>query len=88
MAKRRNLLRRQHERREFSYAARVDFQDGSSPKLCMIVDISEGGARLRLKAPQAAPEMIKLLLATGGGTRLCQVRWRSSSEIGVQFVKR
>jgi hypothetical protein len=79
---------RRHERRSFGYRAKVDFLDGNPPRLCMIVDISEGGARLRLREVATPPDSVKLLLTDDGATRMCQVRWRRLNEFGVQFVKR
>lgn len=87
MAKDRGL--RRHERRAFGYAAAVDFQDGKPPRRCIVIDISEGGARLQLMRSERVPDTVKVMFSSGGRVaRLARVRWRSLPEFGVQFVKR
>jgi hypothetical protein len=53
---------------------------------CMILDISQGGARLQVDNPSQVPQIFRLILSPGArATRRCHVRWRSATEIGVQF---
>jgi hypothetical protein len=53
---------------------------------CTMIDVSEGGARLAVEQPSQIPEFFTLVLSRGARThRRCQVRWRSATEIGVQF---
>ena len=58
----------------------------SAPLKCQMIDISETGARLRINDPRAAPQEF-LIVLNHGLRRWCQVRWRSDSEIGIQFVE-
>src|SRR5262245_4027927 len=51
---------------------------------CQILDISDGGARLKVGDPGDIPDGF-LLVLYGKSYRHCEVRWRSASEVGVQF---
>jgi hypothetical protein len=81
---------RRFERRTFDRMGALDVGDGSASAACEIVDISEGGARLRplMLAPDMLPESFILLLSGCGRVRRpCRVAWRSKSELGVEFSK-
>lgn len=81
---------RRFDRKTFDRLGALDVGDGSASKACEILDISEGGARLRplMCAPDAVPDAFTLLLsACGKVRRRCRVAWRSASELGVQFQK-
>lgn len=55
---------------------------------CLVLDISNGGARLGIEnLPAAMPPRFTLLLTKNGSVRRrCRVAWRSGSTIGVQFL--
>ena len=60
---------------------------GALPRDCMVIDISEGGARLF--SDTALPDAFTLILS-GDATqtrRDCRVVWRLGGECGVAFVK-
>jgi hypothetical protein len=80
--------KRRHNRKTFDRMAALDFGDGTASSACEVVDISDGGARLRplMCAPKTLPEKFTLILsACGRVRRSCQVIWRSTTELGVQF---
>jgi hypothetical protein len=80
--------KRRFRRKSFERVAALDFGDGSPLTSCEVLDISEGGARLRplLCAPRMLPEKFILLLSECGKVRRnCRVIWRSVAELGVQF---
>jgi hypothetical protein len=80
---------RRHERKPFEYTARMSFGDGSAPHPCEILDISDGGARLHVNAPNKVPDTFKLLLSSHETAfRLCEVVRRTDNEIGVRFRRR
>ena len=61
-------------------------EDGSALGQCAILDVSEGGARLRVTRPADIPDSFILALSQNAKAfRRCQVRWRSETELGVQF---
>ena len=81
---------RRHNRKAFGRMAALDVGDGSASTTCEILDISDGGARLRplMCAPKTLPEQFTLLLSSCGRVRrMCCVVWRSSAEVGVQFFE-
>jgi hypothetical protein len=83
-----NRVKRRFDRKNFERMVALDLGDGSASTSCEILDISDGGARLRplMCAPKALPEKFTLLLSTCGRVRRnCQVIWRSADELGVQF---
>jgi hypothetical protein len=81
---------RRHDRKAFDLVAAIDFGDSSASVGCEIVDVSDGGAKLRpmMCAPHNLPDhFILCLSATGKVRRSCVVAWRSATELGVRFLK-
>jgi hypothetical protein len=79
---------RRFDRRAFERMGALDVGDGSASTACEILDISDGGARLRplMCAPKVLPDRFTLLLSVCGKVRRsCRVAWRSTEELGVQF---
>jgi hypothetical protein len=63
--------------------------DGTKTALCpcTVIDISAGGAKIKVDNPEAVPTIFLLVLSRGARTvRRCEVRWRSATEIGVRFL--
>jgi hypothetical protein len=80
--------RRKGLRSKFGYPARMLF-GGVWSATCVVVDISESGAKLKVLATQTIAEEFSLLI--GGHSevkRRCRVVWRSGSTIGVQFLRK
>lgn len=80
--------KRRFPRKTFERVAALDLGDGSASTSCEVLDISDGGARLRplLCTPKTLPENFILLLSTCGRVRRnCRVIWRSTAELGVRF---
>lgn len=75
-------------RRPVGYLATiVRPEDGSHLADCMVLDLSEGGARLRVKAEIELPKRFILMLARVAKVlRRCETVWRRGPEMGVQFV--
>ena len=68
--------------------ARMIRSDGSPIGDCMMVDVSAGGARLKIAGGGNAPDRFVLLLSKfdQGVKRHCAVAWRGKDEIGIRFV--
>ena len=81
--------RRKSPRRPVNLAALImDRRAGLMLRDCTMVDVSEGGARLKVEGAGSIPEYFTLVLSHGARThRNCQVRWRSETELGVQFIR-
>jgi hypothetical protein len=59
--------------------------EGARPMRCIVQDISEGGAKLKVGAE--TPDRFDLLLSPSGSVRRhCRVIWRTDEAIGVSFV--
>ncbi len=67
----------------------LDLGDGTPPRPCMILEMSDSGAKLSLAGASVdvLPDAFALLLARSGPKRPCRVVWRSQQEIGVGFVR-
>jgi hypothetical protein len=52
---------------------------------CFIVDISEGGAQVRVGSI-SVPETFVLLLTAKGVRRLCRLIWRKGDLVGAKFI--
>jgi hypothetical protein len=76
--------RRQHRKSVELPASLHDLEDGALLASCQLLDISDGGARLKITCPGDLPDSFNLFL-NGRNFRGCHVRWRSETEVGVQF---
>ena len=78
---------RKSTRRYVRNGARIVGTDGSALGLCVVADLSAGGACLQVEAPDALPDKFILLLShTGRLRRMCSVTWRAGTSIGVKFI--
>ena len=61
--------------------------DGSfATRPCTIVDISEGGARLRVEDAQFLKPHFHLKFDRASPGRACKVAWKKGDLVGVKFV--
>src|SRR6266705_2532978 len=82
------LLRRKSPRVAVNIPALLMAEDKSLLGRCTMLDVSDGGARLQVERPAELPATLILVLSKGARTiRHCAVRWRSDTEIGVEFLK-
>ena len=81
--------KRKSPRKTMRFGAWV--QDGeTTPRSCVLADVSDTGARLEVENPDDIPELFTLLL-TGrreSPRRRCRVKWRSEDQVGVEFEVR
>ncbi len=61
--------------------------DGSIIGPCTLLDISSGGARLKLDGDFAAPTEFTLLLSKFNSAmrRQCTIAWANEKQVGVRF---
>lgn len=52
--------RRTHERRDVNHRGILSFDEGKSAVTCRLVNMSEGGALVRVDAPQGLPQLVSL----------------------------
>jgi len=65
----------------------IRLDGGFAVRPCVLVDLSNTGARLRVEAPQVVPKQISLLLSRYSVKgRRCQVKWRRGVHVGVEFL--
>ncbi len=76
---------RRERRKTLGYPATVT-APGLAPIPCVVLDVSNNGARLGAKA--ALPDKFTLMLSAKGALRDCEVMWRREQEVGVKFVRR
>ena|SRR5215472_8444430 len=84
--------RRNYERVQFgrAYIARVMAIDGTWLRDCSIGDVSDTGARLRIRGSLSTIEMQEFFLMlspTGNAFRRCERVWLNGDEVGVRFLK-
>jgi hypothetical protein len=75
---------RKFARRSIDLIVRLEMADGSAFRGTLL-DLSQGGARLKVRYPQNLPEQFMLKLA-GKLHRWSRIAWRSAQEIGVEFL--
>src|SRR5215207_238954 len=78
---------RRHARHKVITTAWIRLKDNTVPFVCVVWDVSEGGARLSAANMSEIPNEFTMLLSRddSSGTR-CHVAWRSRDQIGVQFI--
>jgi hypothetical protein len=78
--------KRKHARRKVLWSAKVIYNDRSCTLDCQIRDISKKGCRIRLKDPVLLPRFFEIVMPDSPEPRPCEVRWRTTNELGVMFV--
>ena len=75
-------------RRPFKYNARIVLGKDKPQLNCLVVDVSEGGARICLARDVELPAIFTLLLTRDGGARrYCQTLRREGTVLGVRFIE-
>ena len=83
------IERRQSERFGVTYPAQIHIRDGIPVRNCTVLDISQGGGRIRLDTPGPVPDQFCLLFTANGTVRrTCTVVWRHERYLGVAFSSR
>lgn len=82
----RSSERRQFGRRQICERGHIETPDGRR-RPCLVVDISDGGARVQLSGPEAAPEVFQLVLPSLDMTVACTVVRESGGALGVAFTR-
>ena len=77
---------RRQERRRHVRIASILTGDDPTVIPCVILDISNGGARLHVHAPDEVPDRFRLLQIASNEERDCEVVWRRDNEMGVRFL--
>ena len=76
---------RRHVRISTDKAAVISFDDGQKVIMCVIRDISEGGAGLAVATTDGIPDQFLLTVKGEEEGRACTVRWRQPNRLGVSF---
>jgi hypothetical protein len=77
--------RREHPRTHVLRRARIVFRRGYSTVDCVVLDLSEGGARIRIGNWLALPPTFELRMENGA-PRDAEVRFRTRETLGVRFT--
>lgn len=67
-------------------SAKVIYNNRSCIVDCQIRDLSRGGCRIRIANSASIPAVFELQITGVPEIRLCEVRWRNATEVGVKFV--
>ena len=76
---------RRHSRALTLKTGKIRLMDRSDDIDCAILNISHGGACILVPAAAELPQAFRLTVDFGGGSHVCEVRWRSGSRLGVEF---
>jgi hypothetical protein len=73
-------------RRRTNQPAWITVDGGFATRQCTVIDISEGGARLRVEDPQFVKPQFQLKFERSSPGRACEVTWKKGDVIGIKFV--
>ena len=75
-------------RRKVEQPVLIRSAEGAIVGQCTMLDISAGGARLKVDAAAEIPQLFMLMLSKLDGKlkRHCVVAWRDEKQVGVRFV--
>lgn len=84
-----NFRPRQAPRRKLKIPVTVFLESGERVAQAYTLDVSKGGAKLKLDRSIDLPDQFLISLSERGDVlRLCRVVWRGANEIGVRFIER
>jgi hypothetical protein len=79
--------RRKSRRHGVIHTAWVRTATDPLPAVCVLWDVSFGGARLSVAQPEALPETITITLKRDEAVgTVCRIAWRNQDQIGIEFV--
>lgn len=78
--------RRAHQRHGVQIDGKLIFADGRCAFDCVIIDVSEGGARVCLALEVDVPSRVYLWQTKTGAVLECEVRWREHKVVGLRFI--
>ncbi len=76
---------RRLDRRRKVRIASIIVDDRQPPIPCVILDISQGGARLHVHNHAEIPDRFTLVQSSDNQQFICAVVWRTDDEMGVKF---
>ena len=65
--------------------AQIIFKDHGAAIDCIVRNLSDHGACLKVESPVGIPEIFDLVLEADQSVRPCRVVWRKATQIGVEF---
>ena len=80
--------RRGVPRRKTRFKATIVFGAERSTANCIVRDLSENGARLKLDAPDQPPSVFHLIWLADRAVLEVEAVWRGPGEIGVKFLSK
>jgi hypothetical protein len=81
------IEQRRSIREHAQFPAWIDVGDGSQPRDCTVLDVSEDGARIMVSSPAKLPKEFWLVLSKDTTRRRhCQMVWRSDTEVGLKYL--
>jgi len=78
--------RRAHPRHAVHLDGKLLLAEGARTLDCVILDMSEGGARVSVGVEMDLPKKVYLWQRSMGSVFDCEVRWREASYVGLHFV--
>jgi hypothetical protein len=83
-----SIFGRRHRpsRRRTNQPAWMTVDDSFAARQCTVIEISEGGARVRVEDPQFVRPHFQLKFERASPGRACKVVWKKGDVIGIEFV--
>ena len=78
-------MNRRYDRISINQAALIMFNGGKDEVMCVVRDVSPGGAGLSVASTVDVPDQFILAVKSEEEGRSCFVRWRKSNNLGVLF---
>jgi hypothetical protein len=79
--------RRKSRRQGVIHTAWVRTETDPLPAVCVLWDVSDGGARLSVAQPESLPDTITITLKRNDAVgTVCRIAWRNRDQIGIEFV--
>ncbi len=83
-----SIFGRKHRpsRRQTNQPAWMTVDDSFAARQCTVVEISEGGAKLKIEDPQFVRPHFQLKFERASPGRACKVVWKKGDVFGIEFV--
>ena len=75
------------DRRATNQLAWISLDGCFATRQCTLLDVSEGGAKLRMDDPTFVRKPFRLKKNSSDPGRSCVIAWRNGNEMGVEFLQ-